>query len=468
MYKSRLLSHFLAVLAGILFLTSLVLAEEASKDASKDAANTEKEKEKPFKNAEFADTYMAKDEAFVTPKTHPYLFSFTGRWLRRREVFQASTWPGTSVTALIFGQTCRVKIQAPVKTGIVEGHYFLASIDNGPQLVLTLPTYNATENPVFELNIELPELDASVEEGAKANHVLIPHIVELISEPGYPIHLVGIIMQNTLVQQGRDWLDKQNLIPTIEYVADKLPGSAILNQTSMYEVAHQLGLRQSYIVVDSGVCFSAECSRKRAGLADQYSYFSPFSGNPRPQDAKEPMPSRYVFHRDDPMMMTKEPEFVIVDVGENDLSKDVDGLEFMKNLQLFLGNLILNARPKAEIFVLIRNGRYVSETEDAIVSMRYSKLHAVKFGADTLEWHKSFYCSYIIPLGDDTYPYRELCGTAYEQLTGSSADAAQVAKVLFLVGLVVSVITQLYLRRKSIASYVGGAKGYGKLPQVEE
>lgn len=456
---SRLLSPLFAGLLALLFLVAATTAA--------DIVEKREEKEEPFKNEVFHDTYMAKDEAVITPRTHPYLFSFTGRWLRRRDVFQASSWPGTSVTVLIYGQSCRIKVQAPVKSGIVDGQTFVATVDNGPQLLLTLPSYNATENPVFELNIDLPEVDNTIEEGAKENNVLIPHIVELVSEPSHPIRLVGVIMQNTLIQQGRDWLRRQDLIPTIEYISDRPKDSLPLNQTAVYHVARQLGLRQDYIV-QSDICFSAECSRKRAGLAEQYTFFTPFNGNPRPQDSKEPMPNRYVFHRDDPLMKVKEPEFVIVDVGDNDLAHDVDGLEFMKSLQQFLGNLIVNARPDSEIFVLIRTGRYVTETEDAIISMRHAKLHAVKFGADTMEWYKSFYCSYVIPLGDSSYPYRELCGTAYEQLTaGSHINFAALLKGLFLFTFVTGALVSLYVKRRTIVTYVNEVRGYGKLPQTE-
>lgn len=445
-----LLVVLLAVLA--LALPLLVAAEE---------------KEAPFKNEVFHDTYLAKDEAIISPRTHPYLFSFTGRWMRRRDVFQASAFPGTSVTALIYGQTCRVKVKAPVKSGIVEGHSFLASVDNGPQLIFSLPAYNATENPEFELNIDLPEMDESVSKEAKDNNVLIPHVVELVSEPKYPINLVSIIIQNTLVQQGRNWLKRQDLIPTIEYVQDRPQDSPDLNVTAAYHVARQLGLRQEYVVA-SDICFTGECSRKVAGLAEQYTYFSPFNGNPHPQDAREPMPARYVFHRDDPLMQVKAPEFVVVDVGDNDLAHDVDGLDFMKALQQFLGKLIVSYRPDAEIFVLIRNGRYVTETEDAIISMRHPKLHAVKYGADTMEWYKSFYCSYVIPLGDSSYPYRELCGTAYEQLTaGSSFAQAAGPKTLLLFVFVAGAVGSLYVKRRAIASYVGDLRAYGKLPQTE-
>lgn len=459
--KSRVLKQLaLLVFAVLFFLGSSALAEEQKKDE-------ENKPEKPFKNAVFHDTYMVKDESFVSPRTHPYLFSFSGRWLRRRNVYQASAWPGTSMTALIYGQTCKLKIKSYAKTGIVKNHHILASVDNGPQVLLALPDYNATENQVFDVNIELPALDKNLEEASNDKQVLVPHVVELTSEPGSPLYVVGFTIDNMLVNQGRDWLKKQDLIPSVEYISDKLDGALVLNQSSVYRVARQLGLRQEY-VVDYNVCFSGECSRKQAGLSEEYSFFSPFHGNPRPQDAREPMPNRYVFHRDDPMMQVKEPEFVVVDVGDNDLEKQVDGLEFMNSLQHFLGNLILNARPNAEIFVLIRNGRYVTETEDAIVSMRHSKLHAVKFGTDTPEWYKSFYCSYILPLSDDSYPYRELCGSAYEQLTaGSGVDASAFIHGLLIVGFLVGIVYAFYSKRRAIAGYINDVKGYGKIPLAE-
>ncbi|KAF5103017.1 hypothetical protein D0Z03_000307 [Geotrichum reessii] len=442
-------------------------ADGSSKKTDASLAKTEAtEKEEPFMNAVFRDIYLARDEAFVSPRTHPYLFSFTGRWMRRRDVYQASSWPGTSVTALIFGQTCRVKVKAPVKEGIVEGHYFLASVDNGPQLLFTLPHYNASENPVFEFNIKMPELDEAISSAAQTTNVLIPHIVEIISEPNFPINLIGITIDNTIIHQGRNWLKRQNKIPTVEYISDKLPSAPPLNQSVIYNVARELHLRQEYVVTH-GKCFSSECKRSQAGLAEQYTYLSPFNGNPRPQDARDPMPSKYVFHRDDALFEGKEPEFVIVDVGDNDLAHEVNSFDFMQSLQSFFGNLIVNSRPDAEIFVLIRTGRYVTETEDAIVSMHYPRLHAVKYderraGGDSA-WHKSFYCSYILPLADSSYPYRELCGTAYEQLSAGSRVSSSAAKTVLVLLAVGSVFGMFYASRRQLVAYWSQLRGYSKI-----
>ena len=464
--------------AVVLFCGSVIAAEDAkeaieevSKETPKETTEKSEEPEKPFLNANFRDIYLVKDEAFITPRTHSHLFSFTGRWMRRRNIYQASSWPGTSVTALIYGQTCRVKVKAPVKEGIVEGHYFLASVDNGPQLLLTLPAYNASENPIFEFNIEIPKPDEAVSGAAKTSNVHIPHILELTSEPNYPLNLVGITLDNTIIHQGREWLQRQNKIPAIEYISDKLADAPALNTTAVYHVARELRLRQEYIVTH-GKCFSPECKRSEAGLAEQYNFLSPFDGNPRPQDAREPMPSKYVFHRDDPLVQGKEPEFVVVDVGDNDLAHDIDGFEFMESLQTFLGNLIVNARPNAEIFVLVRAGRYVTETEDAIVSMRYPHLHAVKYderraGGDSA-WYKSFYCSYILPLADPSYPYRELCGTAYEQLSVGSHVAGSLGKTVLVLLVLGGIFGTLFSRRRQLVAYVGELRGYASVANTDK
>ena len=150
-------------------------------------------------NEQFSQQYLVKDEAFITPKTHPYLFSFTGRWNRRRDVYTASKWPGTSVSMLVYGESCKVKIQCPQETGIVEGHYLLASLENGPQIMLTLPTYNASENQEFEVTIELSSLEDELAEVVTTNSILTPHLLELVSASEYPIKLLGVTIQNIVI-----------------------------------------------------------------------------------------------------------------------------------------------------------------------------------------------------------------------------------------------------------------------------
>lgn len=387
------------------------------------------------------------EETFVTPKTHPYLFSFNGRWSLRRNVYKASMWPGTSVSVLSYGDKFKFKIKCPQKTGIVKDHYFIASIENGPQLVLSLPPYNATENQVFDLEIGLPQ-NAKAKPSEQRTH--LPRVVELTSEPGYPLSLIGVTMQNLQIHQGRAWMNKQNQIPHIEYISDKAPGSPVLNRTAIYKASRQLGLRQSY-VVSYNTCFS-NCSPRHAGLAEQYSYFEPFPYKRNTHDVRLPMPSNYVFHRDQPLVMTSAPGFIILDVGDNDLLNEVPGPTFLLALQEFLASLLLNARPEARVYVLVRANRYECETETAILSLQpahlASRLYAVRLKSDTTEWYKSFYCAYIVPFADEGYKYREFCSPAFRRLAHNEAFPKLWSGVV--VALAMFTLLSSVLRRRAI------------------
>lgn len=404
--------------------------------------------EVPFSNENFLQKLKIVDETFITPRTHPYLFAFSGRWNRRRNVYKASSWPGTSVKILLYGDKLKVKLRCPQRDGIVKGHYFIASISNGPQLVLKLPPYNATENQEFDLNVALPELEVE-----KAVHVAsLPREVELISEPRYPISLVGITIQNLQIQQGRAWMQKQNLIPHVEYISDKLAESPVLNQTAVYKAARQLELRQSYIF-DYNICFS-NCVPRHSGLADEYAYFEPFHYKHRPLDARLPTPINYVFHRDEPLLQTTEPQFLMVDVGDNDLHNAVPGETFLWTLQKFLANIIVNAHPNARIFVFVRNGRYELETETAILSLQRDatvKLHAVKFGKDNIENYKQFFCSHVLPFSDERYPYNEQCRKNQQPgLRMRAFTAIQMWQVASAASMSTIIAMILFIRRKGI------------------
>lgn len=411
--------------------------------------------------------YILNNEVLITPRTHPYLFSFNGRWNRRRDVYKASTWPGTSVTILVYGDSLRIKIKCPQKTGTVTGHYFIASIEGGPQLLLSLPPYDALKNQVFDLEIKLPARDNI---NGRASIMRTPRVVELISEPYYPISLIGIKIHNVQIKQGRTWLKKQRKIPTVEYISDKLPDTNYLNRTSAYNVARQLGLRQSY-VSDHGTCFTNECSPNRPGLADQYSFFDPFFQKSSQNDARLPMPSKHNFNQDDSLVLAPEPQFIVLDVGDNDLYRNVNGAKFRDTLQNFLGQMIVNAHPQAHIFVLIHKGRYVKETEDAILSMQHNhlgKLHAVNHGGDSEKWFKLFYCSYVIPFSDDQSEYQDLCGTAYEKLTTYSfvLYSKSVIKWLSLSIVILSVFGPIILQPRVFISGLRRIKRYRNVDQV--
>lgn len=421
----------------------------------------EKKKDKPA--PPLGKEYVIEDSLFITPKSHPGLFSFNGRWLRYRDTFYASSWPATSVSVLIYGNECSIKLRPPRNTGVIKSHRFLVSVDGSPQLVLSLPPYNAEENPVFDVRIDLPPTDPSIQEEAETAAKLVPHVVEIMSDEGAPIRMLGISMTNTIVRQGSSWINNQRRIPHVEFVADKSSSFyPPLNQSSLYSAARALGLRQDYIH-KYDTCFSSHCYKARAGLAQQYEWLNPFDGNPKPDDARNEMPFFHVFNRVQRLYEATEPQFVVVDVGDNDILKKTEPADFYSDLQLYLGQLLVNHRQDAQIFVIIRDGRYARETEEAVISMRNSHIHAVYFGQESADWWKYFFCSYILPLADQNYPYQELCGTAALSSYGVAASqASSLVPFVIVLGFIASVSYAIYANRIYIASYV---QGFSSLPQ---
>lgn len=443
------------------FATS-TLASLSSQNEAAHALQTREEtkeaekKEEPPKKPELTKWYYNNENVFVTPKSHPGLFSFNGRWVAWRETFYASTWPATSVRILVYGPECTFKLRAPIANGSVSDHRFYVAVDGISQFVLSLPEYSAQDNAVFDVKIDLNQVSPGLNITAQPLEVKMntPHVVELMSDENTPVHLIGVSMlKHSVLRQGQSWINQQDKIPHIEYVADKVSAySASLNQSAMYSAARELGLRSSYIYKED-VCFSSHCGSAPAGLNQQYSWLSPFNGAPVPEDARMDMPSFYVFNRVQPLFRTVEPEWVIVDVGDNDLHRGVDGPSFMADLQLFLGQLVTTLRPESSVFVLIRDGRYVAETEDAIYSMRNSRIHAIKFGTENKNWYKSFLCTYVIPFADSSFEGASVCGSHYHKL---SPGHALFSKVLIFILILFFVAVSFFFiakRRAAIESF---------------
>lgn len=345
---------------------------------------------------DIAAKYFVPNSGFMTPRSHPNMFSFTGRWKLRRGVYQASQWPGTSFKFLLFGHSCKLKLKCPFNKGTVRNHVVYLKISNDHPLILHLPDYEAEKHNTFDLILTIPRLDDSI------NVYEEPREVEVISDSKFPILLLGVYTDNVLVSRNEKWIESQNHIPTIEYISDFLPEGIPLNKTSNYKAIRALQLRASF-AVDDELCFTSQCKKKSAGLAEAYTFFSPFHGLQKPQDAKFPMPVYYVFNPSPFDYRTKQPDAVIVDVGSTDLAKSVDKSIYFLEIQQFLAQLITNYRPTAMIFVLIKKNRYVEETENAITSLSHlgNKIIAVKFGSNTQDWWKWFYCTYVLSAHPD-------------------------------------------------------------------
>lgn len=354
--------------------------------------------------------YKLEPNLFVTPKTHPGLFSFSGRWLSHRDTYLASAWPGTSVKILVYGPECTIKLRALASRGTINNHRFYVSVDTPDQFVLSIPSYNATENFVFDVKLELNAINPSlnISSQPQETQLKIPHVLEVMSEESSPLEFLGVsLINHKLIHPNQKWLFQQNSIPHFEFISDTLSQSPSLHHSNLYRAARKLGIRSSFVQIVNN-CFSNACFASSAGLADQYALFSPFKGDPSPRDVRENMPIFYNFNPIEPLFPTTLPQFIVVDVGYNDLQHhhNVSGAEFMKSLQMLLGNIVVNYNPTAQIRVFVRDDRYVTETENAVISMNNNRIRAIKFGQDTVEWYKSFLCSYIseFPISSSSSP----------------------------------------------------------------
>lgn len=385
----------------------------------------------PKKKPKLASWYNVEPNVFVTPKSHPGLFSFDGRWLAHRETFSASTWPGTSFKTLVHGSECTLKLRALRKEGKIENHRIYVAVDGTQQSMLSLPSYDAKKNQVFDLKVEFDKVNPSLNISSQSKEVqqVTTHVLEVMSDEASPVELVGISMvRHQVLRQGPNWLNDQNTIPHIEFVADKISSNTPpVNQTHMYTASRELGFRSSFVHLYD-TCFTGNCGKIPTGLYQQYAWLSPFAKNPKPDDAREDIPTNYLFNPQQVFFPTTLPQWIVVDVGDNDLAKGVNGSDFTSHLQNFLGNIIVNYNPHANIIIIIRNDRYVTETENAIFSMRNPRINPVTFGEDTASWHKQLLCSYVGASVDPSSPVAAQCKGLVRQV-GSQGDATSLARL---------------------------------------
>lgn len=342
--------------------------------------------------------YRVGDSLFVTPKSHPGMFSFDSRWLAHRETYAASSWPATSLKLIVYGPECTLKLRAPRKEGLIKNHRLFVSVDSPNQYILSLPEYDAQKHPVFDIKVDFnqinPNLNISSQPTEVSRHTR--HVVEIMSDEANPIELIGVSMaKHHLLSEGNAWLKEQKKIPHVEFIADKLSSQTpSLNQTFLYSATRELGFRSSYIHLYD-TCFTGHCGDIPRGLNEQYQWLSPFAGNPTPADVRKEMPTYFLFEPSEPLYQTTLPQTIILDVGDNDYAYGVTGPEFMSHLQMFLASLIVNYSSEAFIYVIIREGRYVTETEDAIYSLQSPRIDAIKFGENTLSWYKTMLCENV-------------------------------------------------------------------------
>ncbi|KAF3936820.1 hypothetical protein ABW19_dt0204319 [Dactylella cylindrospora] len=366
-----------------------------------------------YRSTVFDPKYIPYQELLITPKTHAGLFSFTGRWHRRRETYTASIWPGTYLTALIYGDTCILKLR-PKPQGPIEDYSFYVSVDGADDYLYTLPPFNSwdKDREIIFVPITIP----STKPGQPKGKTLEPHTVRIISISDYPFSFEGFLVSNTLVRQGQLWTEGQDDRLYVEFIGEGIDAEvyggllgwdhdmaksgggvgddgsphavkqvrkyavSVVNATQ-FRVAETLGIRHAH--ADTGTCFLSDCDPRDPlpGLSQQYFNENPIPPNLRSEglrkgtkQAQQLLQQKLQFFAEDPWLRQAIPNAVVVDVGVRDflrLEEPVSAEKFQRELLVFLGRIRDSARPEATIIVIGR------DWENADPSASKSKLKSL-------------------------------------------------------------------------------------------
>ncbi|KAF3907616.1 hypothetical protein AA313_de0204800 [Arthrobotrys entomopaga] len=349
-----------------------------------------------YRSSVFDPKYIPYQELLITPKTHAGLFSFTGRWRRRRETYTASRWPGTYFTVLVYGDTCILKLR-PKPQGKIDDYAFYVSVDGSEDLLYTLPPFDSLDKDreVIFVPITIP---GAKKRDLKNSKTLDPHTVRIISIADHPFSFEGFLVENTLVRQGSLWKDGQDERLYVEFIGEGVDaevyggfigydhdnsgggigdngsahavkqvvknGLSVVNSTQ-FRAGEIMGIRHSH--ADTGTCFLNNCDHRYPlpGLSQQY-----FNENPLPSQLRseelhklskqyqDMLQKGLQFFREDPWLREIIPHAVLVDVGERDflrLEEPVDAEKFKREFMVFLGRLRESARPESKIVVIGRD-----------------------------------------------------------------------------------------------------------------
>ncbi|EWC46749.1 hypothetical protein DRE_03994 [Drechslerella stenobrocha 248] len=353
-----------------------------------------------YRSEVFDPKYIPYQELLVTPKSHPGLFSFTGRWRRRRETFTASRWPGTYFTVLIYGDVCILKLR-PKPQGKIDDYSFYVSVDGSEDLLYTLPSFDslAKDREVIFVPITIGNKNKEKDQQEpKTNKILEPHTVRIISVVDHPFSFEGFLVANTLIRQGNTWTNNQDERLYVEFVGEGIDGEtyggllgydygnaaggvgedgsahaikqvvkngvSVVNSTQ-FRAAEALRIRHAH--AESGTCFVTNCDRRDPlpGLAVQY-----FNENPLPTQLRSEelhkeskqvqglLQKQLQFFREDQWLKHSAPTAVVIDIGVRDflrLEEPVNADKYKRQLLVFLGRVRESARPDATIIVIGRD-----------------------------------------------------------------------------------------------------------------
>ncbi|KAI5818559.1 hypothetical protein BZA77DRAFT_386162 [Pyronema omphalodes] len=340
--------------------------------------------------------YTLLDQLLITPKTHPNLFSFTGRWLRsptahpHSPAYHSTLWPGNSVTILVFGDKASVKL-LPKPQGPVEHYSFAVSVDGGQDVRYNTDGFDTSKPKPEGYYIPLEfNLTKSGENAPTTKPYLEPHTIRITSISTTPFSFEGLLVPNTQVSQGYDWEEAQNHRPVVEFIGEGLdaerpggyfrtdkykppvgetvesPQDAVFS-TVHYKLGEYLGVRHTHM--STGSCFLPLCdSHQLPGLDSQYFMTSPVDSRGKSLTIKDKQDPRHLENLQTPWrfgsmnMRTNHPSHVVVDTGILDVvMKGADPNKYSHDLALFLARLRVQAHPLAKIMVIAHRGTPAQE-----------------------------------------------------------------------------------------------------------
>ncbi|KAK9474698.1 uncharacterized protein V1510DRAFT_360696 [Dipodascopsis tothii] len=439
-------------------------------------------------SAEFDEKYIAPSDTFLTPETHPSLFTFAGRWARHRDIYKASRWPGNSVTVLVYGDHCTFKLRPEMLSTEQRQLKYSMSVDDGPEFDVNLDILVRDVNmvPPVTIAVVLEGLDG-LSEAEKAARLKQrkPHVVRLTSLQETPLTLMGVYVPTSLVKQDMQWRHAQLARPYVEFVGGAAHplGSDFVNAPE-FRAADALRYRHAHVTDD--VCLAPGCGKTKP-LVEQYPYADPLYDN-------DPHYKAYLVHSglygfsENAILQPTTPEFVFLNVGDNDAAAAVPAANYTESLFELLKFVRTKAHPDAHIFIVVKPGRYAEETQSVVRYVADPRIVAVAYPQpdDAAGWERLL-CMSVNPLlsPERREPSAAVCGKysglpAYTISTADLAEATVAAAssqiyvlTVITLALVAMVLLRDVIRRAAmkllvVAGVVAPRKGFGLASLTEK
>ncbi|KAK9481171.1 hypothetical protein V1514DRAFT_274166 [Lipomyces japonicus] len=372
----------------------------------------------------FDPKYKPSGQTLLTPLGNPSLFSFTGRWHRFREVFKASVWPGTYLTVLTFGDYCTLVLKPRIfeTTNLT----YTISVDDGEpfEVYKVVDLDSVKKGPVYiNINTTANGFDFEALKSAETPYVpdnRDPHIIKIVSSRRTsPLSFQGIYIPSSVIRQDYAWKQQDQSKPYVEFI-----GGASHNdqnfalRSAEFKAAESLSFRHAHVT--TGDCISSNCTSKTTSLSDQYFLLNPHYRNSYYKRGLTHS-GQYAFHVSHIYQLTT-PQYLIINVGDEELKQNVNDQKFGDDLYSFLIKLRLDAHPDATILVTIKSGRYDEITTAVIKHLKDPKIISIPFPKkdDERGWRNTLQ-KYIIPVSS-----RSQFGTTYNSLVNvavSTTDA---------------------------------------------